>query len=303
MDRSTMSRISIGVVGDLHTHWDAVDVAQFDGSDYDLLYFTGDLGGGSRDSSLRIARAMSRLRKPALVMPGNNDAGDIAALSAELSYRQGMDWLSAARRGVAPGAGVDRQASVRLCGYSTHRCVNGDVDVTLIAARPHSMGGERLSFAPQLESDYGIDSIEASTRRLCALVDEAPSEQIVFLAHNGPTGLGDAPEAMWGCDFKPGGGDWGDPDLAAAIDHAVGRGKRVLAVVAGHMHLRTRQGAERPWCLERDGILYVNAARVPRIFAVDEDVHRHHVALYIRADGVEVEEVLVPESPPGDPAD
>ena len=42
-------------------------------------------------------------------------------------------------------------------------------------------------------------------------------------------------------------------------------GKRVLAVVAGHMHLRTRQGAERDWITERQETLFVNAARVPRM--------------------------------------
>jgi uncharacterized protein (TIGR04168 family) len=145
-------------------------------------------------------------------------------------------------------------------------------------------------------SGYGIDSIEASTARLLGLVDQLETEQVVFLAHNGPSGLGDAADAMWGCDFMPGGGDWGDPDLSAAIDYAVSQGRQVLAVVAGHMHLRTKAGNERPWRVERDGILYINAARVPRIFAAAGDVHRHHVALRITSAGVEAEEVLVPES-------
>ena len=42
----------------LNTHWDQVDVTQFSLTDYDLLYFTGDLGGGTSDSCLRMARAM-----------------------------------------------------------------------------------------------------------------------------------------------------------------------------------------------------------------------------------------------------
>ena len=100
-----MTAISMGIVGDLHAHWDAVDVEQFDDTVYDLLYFPGDLGNGSRESSLRMAREMSRLRKPALVMPGNNDVGDIAALAAELSYRKGLSWLAAARPHGMGGAG------------------------------------------------------------------------------------------------------------------------------------------------------------------------------------------------------
>jgi uncharacterized protein (TIGR04168 family) len=293
---SEMTGITIGVVGDLHTHWDEVDVAQFDRSDYDLLFFTGDLGGGSRDSSLRIARQMSRLRKPALVMPGNNDTGDIAELAAELSYRSGLNWLAAARRGQAVDAGGATEPTIRLCGYSAHRLTRAEVDVTLLAARPHSMGGAHLSFPGQLSSSYGIDSIDASRERLFELVDGVQTERIVFLAHNGPSGLGDEHDSIWGCDFRPGAGDWGDPDLRAAIDYAIARGRRVLAVVAGHMHLRTKAGTQRPWRIERDKILYVNAARVPRIFSADEEVHRHHVALRIGADGVEAEEVVVPQS-------
>jgi uncharacterized protein (TIGR04168 family) len=101
---------------------------------------------------------------------------------------------------------------------------------------------------------------------------------------------------MWGCDFKPDGGDWGDPDLAAALDYATASGKQVLAVIAGHMHLRTKLGSERPWRVERRGIMYINAARVPRITATDSDVHRHHVELIIDGGRVTANEVFVPQA-------
>ena len=52
--RSQAETFRFAIIGDLHTHWDAVDLARFSRSDYDLLYFTGDLGGGHVDSSLRI---------------------------------------------------------------------------------------------------------------------------------------------------------------------------------------------------------------------------------------------------------
>lgn len=288
-----MSLISIGVVGDLHTHFDEIDVAHFDRSDYDLLFFTGDLGGGPRESSLRMARLMSRLRKPALVMPGNNDTGNIDELAAELAHGGGIAWLSALRRGEESEVEGIGGVAVRLCGYSAHRLRRGAIDVTLVAARPHSMGGSELSFPAQLRASHGIGSMEESRRRLVELVDAIESPQVVFLAHNGPSGLGEHSHAIWGCDFRPGAGDWGDPDLAAAIDHARARGLRVSAVVAGHMHLHTRCGNERPWRLERDEVLYINAARVPRIFAAGNEVHRHHVALRIGIDGVHAEEVLL----------
>jgi hypothetical protein len=147
-----MSTTRIGVIGDLHTHWDELDVAHFDRSDYDLLLFTGDLGGGSRDSSLRVARMISRLRKPTLVMPGNNDTGDIGELAAELAHRGAIRQFSAIRQGrpdpsASPGQG---QPAVRLCGYSSHLLGQGPAAATLIAGRPHSMGGDQLSFGDHM---------------------------------------------------------------------------------------------------------------------------------------------------------
>jgi hypothetical protein len=206
-----MSTTRIGVIGDLHTHWDELDVAHFDRSDYDLLLFTGDLGGGSRDSSLRVARMISRLRKPTLVMPGNNDTGDIGELAAELAHRGAIRQFSAIRQGSSGSAGGSGSghSAVRLCGYSSHLLGQGPAAATLIAGRPHSMGGDQLSFGDHMAAAWTIGSLEESTARLMELVDQAETRDLVFFAHNGPTGLGDAPADMWGCDFKPGGGGLG----------------------------------------------------------------------------------------------
>lgn len=285
------SEFRIGVIGDLHSHWDEVDVAHFDRSDYDLLFFTGDLGGGSASSSLRMARVMSQLNKPTLVMPGNHDTGDISELAAELNHRRGIRKLTAIRTGASDGA--NDTAEVRLCGYSLHRLHRDAVDVTVVAARPHSLGGASLAFPEHMHRAYGIASLEESRERLYSLLNQVQTPRVMFFAHNGPTGLGNEPTDMWGCDFKPEGGDWGDPDLAAAIGYARAQGREVLAVVAGHMHLGTQCGRERPWLEHRDGTCFINAARVPRIFARASATHRHHVALTLTPAGVEAREVLV----------
>jgi uncharacterized protein (TIGR04168 family) len=282
--------IRLGIIGDLHTHWDQVDLRQFAAADYDLLYFVGDLGGGAADSTLRVARSIAQLSLPTLVMPGNNDTVDVNALAAELALQQGARQILALGQASAPAP-----PDIRLCGYSHHLLEAGDFAVSLIAARPHSMGGPSLSFPDYMVETYGIDSLASSTERLCQLVDEASADRLVFLGHNGPAGFGALPDAMWGCDFKPGGGDWGDADLSEAIAYAGARGKSVLAVVAGHMHLRTKQGSERPWMTHSEGTLYINAARVPRIFAGDDDVYRHHIAMTLGPEGVTAEQVLVPE--------
>ncbi len=278
----------LGNIRDLHTHIDTVDVQQLNRMDYDLLFFTGDLGGGSTESSLNMARMLSHLDGDVMVMPGNNDTVDIERLAAELTHRAGMNQIMAIARQ------SNHSNAIALCGYSLHRIAAGERRVSLIAARPHSMGGPELTFPDYMSQTYRIGSIDESTARLRSLVDQA-DEEIIFLAHNGPLGLGENPADIWGCDFKPGGGDWGDHDLAAAIEYARSANKRVLAVVAGHMHLKTKQGEERPWRVVDEDIVYVNAARVPRIFNGSDDVYRHHVLLSISEDAVSFEEVLLPQ--------
>ena len=115
----------------------------------------------------------------------------------------------------------------------------------------------------------------------------------LFLAHNGPSGLGSGRADIWGCDFKKDEGDFGDEDLRLAVDHAQSSGKRVLAVLAGHMHHAIKGGGERRWQIERDGVLYVNAARVPRIFEHEGRHVRHHIAITLSEQGARAEPVLV----------
>ena len=282
----------IGIIGDLHTYWDELDDVQVDESAYDLLLFTGDLGGGTPESCLRVARSLSRLKSRALVMPGNNDTVDIETLAAELRYRRGLRRLRGLRRG-GRETEEEEPEGARLCGYSGHRITHGTTDFTLIAGRPHSMGGPELAFPEYMQESWGVGDLNASRERLVALVEGSETERLIFLSHNGPTGLGDGPQDIWGCDFKPGGGDWGDPDLAAALAHARGLGKQVLAVIGGHMHHRTRGGGERPWRVDADGTVYVNPARVPRIFSSDAGTARHHVAMSVHSSRVDVKEVIL----------
>ncbi len=117
--------------------------------------------------------------------------------------------------------------------------------------------------------------------------------RLIFLAHNGPTGLGQSPTDIWGRDFQPVGGDFGDPDLEQAIAYARKQGKQMLAVVAGHLHQRTKSGQTRRWLVQRNGICYVNATRVPRIFQSGENQVHHHVRLELGETAVSVKEISV----------
>src|SRR5690606_6212912 len=101
---------------------------------------------------------------------------------------------------------------------------------------------------------------------------------------------------IYGCDFRPEEGDFGDSDLETALVHARARGVRVRAVVAGHMHHHLRGGGERRAYVVADGIHHVNAARVPRTRRRGELVEGHHVALTLTDADVTIEERWLPRA-------
>lgn len=278
--------MQIGVIGDIHGTWDAQDTVFFNASDYDALLFVGDLARIT--GSLPVARRLADLTKPAWAIPGNHDAVTLFQLVAELKSKP----LTARLGAIGMRWRVDRLADalgpVTLGGYS--RATLAD-NLGLIIARPHAMGPDRPYFRSYLKRVFGVDDFQTSQQCLCALVDDSPRD-LVFLAHNGPAGLGDTPTSLFGCDFDPTRGDFGDPDLRVAIDHARTTGRRVYAVIAGHMHHRSKHTGEwRQTTLRRDGTLYINAARVPRI--EDHGARRHHVCLSINAGSVTAQTIFV----------
>lgn len=292
--------LRVAVIGDIHLLWTEADTRYFNASDYDLLLIVGDLAAYAHRRALDTAARIARLRLPTLVIPGNHDGVTVAQLIAELSGNAALcDILSAGQERRCRQL-ADALAPVPLCGYSLHEFAARGESISLVAARPHSMGGPRLAFRRHLASRYGVRDLEESARRLCELVDRAASDRVVFLGHNGPSGLGAERGDIWGCDFRAEAGDFGDPDLAAAIAHARAIGKRVVAVLAGHMHHRLKGGGEKRTWLERRGeTLFVNAARVPRILRRADPPLHHHVRLELRGDHAEAREVLVAAPPDG----
>jgi uncharacterized protein (TIGR04168 family) len=285
----------IALIGDLHSAWDDVDTGYFNRTGYELLLFAGDLGGTGRRDGMQIARSIAKLTRPALLMPGNNDAGQYTVLSAEFAYRRVQaELLRDLKLTASPDAGrAIEPLGVRICGFSAHPVTLGDVDVTIVAGRPFAAGGGQFSSPETLALNFGIHSMEESSARLRGLIDQAPTEHLIFFSHNGPFGLGAAPDALWGRDFGPEPGDWGDPDLRDAIAHAGRRRRRTLAVVAGHMHWRLRTGGLRRFQEDRDGILYVNCAQVPRIVHSREGAARHHIALGVQDGRARIERIAM----------
>jgi len=273
----------IALIGDLHGSWDDADVRAFNASDYDLLLFTGDLGSGTGQNGVKIARSIARLTKQTIVMPGNNDANFLPEISAEFGHQRGIAELMklAARENF-------ERARIVLCGYRLHRLEIRGHDLTLLTARPCAMGGGEFSFPEQLARNYGIHDMQESTEALLRLMDRVQTKTLLILAHNGPRGLGARAADIWGCDFRDEEGDWGDPDLQLAVARARERGHSTT-VIAGHMHHRLRNGGRRTWQMRRDGVLYVNPARVPRIYAGADVELRHHAALELGSPGTDPE--------------
>ena len=225
------TELRLAVIGDVHRAWNAFDVAYFNTAKVDAVLFVGDLPDLNHRRAYTVAAQIAPLTKPTYVMPGNHDAVTLRQLLAELSGQRALCRMTS--RGHE--ARVDRlQAALgdaTLCGYSHHQLTD---EIGLIAARPHAMGAH-LTFAPYLTRRFQVRTMDESAAKLRALIETSPCSRLVFLGHNGPTGLGEASTDIWGCDFRRGGGDRG------AVLALLQRRRRALGV--RHLGRRRWSGA------------------------------------------------------------
>ncbi|KAF5956273.1 hypothetical protein HYC85_003498 [Camellia sinensis] len=116
---------------------------------------------------------------------------------------------------------------------------------------------------------YGVHDMEGSAKRIYeAALGTPKGHLIMFLAHNGPTGLGSNVNDICGRDWVFGGGDHGDPDLAHAISQLKETTKlSIPLVVFGHMHkeLAYGNGLRKMIVVGADNTIYLNGAIVPRV--------------------------------------
>lgn len=294
MNEDATQAATIAVIGDVHLFWDDADVAFFNDGGYDLLLFVGDLAGYTQLRGRRVARSLRQLRVPAMCIPGNHDGLHAFQLGAEIAPR-----AQRLRKAFCIGqerrcATLDRMlGDVELLAYSRRRLAPAGVPLNVVVGRPHSIGGRRLACIRYLAKQYGVDSMEASIMRMKHLIDSCDEAPILFLAHNGPSGLGDRADSIWGCDFRRKEEDWGDQDLEAAVEYAKRGGRTVLAAVAGHMHRETKSGRRRPAQMTKDGVLYVNAAEVPRHRKEEGVKRRHHVRLTVTTRSARAEDLWI----------
>ncbi len=247
--------LRLAVVGDIHNQWDSQDAEVLNHLGVDLVLFVGDFG----NEAVALVRQIAAVDCPMAAILGNHDAWYTATPwgRKRCPYdRRQEDWVSQQLEILA-------QAHV---GYGK-RDFPG-LNLSVVGGRPFSWGGPEWRYADFYGERFGISNFAQSSHRITTAAQSTDSETIIFLGHNGPSGLGDRAEDICGRDWNPLGGDFGDPDLTLAIAATKAAGKTVPLVAFGHMHhtLRHTKARQRQrLCVDGDGTIYLNAACVPRI--------------------------------------
>ena len=254
-DRTIASPATLVAIGDIHRCWREVDSAYLERTRPDLALFVGDLGDELREHDAegdKVEQTVERIagiEVPKAVILGNHDA-----------WRSfGEKQLSDALNSSLDALGSDHVA------YDVREVPSAGVSV--VGARPFSWGWPSLRSPELYDELYGVRTMRESAAAIVEAALSAQHRDLVILAHNGPTGLGSNSGDIYGKDFGKPGGDWGDHDLALALQRIEGFGLRVRAVIAGHMHhvLLHPRGAERTRFVRRGDTLFVNCAVVPRV--------------------------------------
>lgn len=255
--------IKIAVVGDVHDAWEADDGVALKHLGVDLVLLVGDFG----NESVEVVRAIASLDLPKAAILGNHDAWYSASewgkkrcpydRSQEDRVQQQLDLLGEAH-----------------VGYG--KLDFPSLNLTVVGSRPFSWGGSEWKNKEFYQERYEVTSFEESTRRIVEAASSAACENIIFMGHSGPVGLGEEPADPCGKDWHPVGGDYGDPDFASAIAQTRDNGKSVPLVAFGHMHHQLRHSDKlRTPVVSLQGTVYVNAANVPRIIQTETDRRRN----------------------------
>ena len=258
--------IRIAIVGDVHDQWEDADEIALKHLEIDLVLFVGDFG----NETVELVGRLAALDLPKAAIFGNHDAWYTAS-----------DW-GRSKSPYDPAVEDRVQQQIDLLGASSVGYGKLDFpqfNLSIVGSRPFSWGGPEWKYSDFYQQRYGIDSFAASIDRIVEMGMQATCEHLIIIGHNGPTGLGDEPESICGKDWGEPlvGGDYGDPDLAAAIARLQAQGKSMPLVTFGHMHHKLRHTKERlrQPIVVRPGTVYLNAARCPRIISTIERTVRN----------------------------
>ncbi|NET06107.1 MAG: TIGR04168 family protein [Symploca sp. SIO2B6] len=270
-------QIKIAVVGDIHNQWEAEDNFALKLLGVDLVLFVGDFG----NEAVEVVRLISHLDLPKAAIMGNHDAWYTASAwgrkKSPYNHEQ-EDWVQQQ---------LDLLGETHV-GYSYLDFPK--LNLSVVGSRPFSWGGPDWKNEEFLKERYGITNFEESTARILTAAKSTAYETLLFVGHNGPTGLGDLPESPCGKDWQPLGGDYGDPDFEEAIAKTQALGKKVSLVTFGHMHHRLRHTKERLRTMISTsplGGVYLNGASVPRIIETENDRLRNFSLVLLQGGVVE----------------
>lgn len=266
--------LQIAVVGDIHDQWDDQDESALLALGVDLVLLVGDFG----NEAVALVEQVAELPIPMAVALGNHDA-----------------WYSTTPWG-RQKCPYDRRYEDRVqqqlkalgtshVGYSKRDFT--ELQLSVVGGRPFSWGGPDWKHADFYTERFGVGSMQESSDRIVQAVRRSQFKTLIFVSHNGPSGLGHQPDDPCGRDWMPIGGDYGDPDLRNAIQFAKTLGKTVPLVAFGHMHhtLRhTRSHLRRRVHVDAEGTVYLNAACVPRATHIEGALCRNF-SLVSLADG------------------
>ncbi len=201
--------------------------------------FVGDLGEGD----LKTIKAIKKIPIPTAVILGNHDRG----------YDGSGDLLKIQLRMLGD----------LHCGWDLREW---DFPlVSVIGARPCSSGGG-FHLSKEVKAIFGPISLEESAEKIVLAAKKAHKDlPLIILAHSGPSGLGSEASSPCGRDWKRPYIDWGDKDLAIAIDK-IRMHKVPNLVVFGHTHheLKNNAGVRKTFARDQWGTAYLNTAAVPR---------------------------------------
>lgn len=268
--------LKIAVIGDVHDLWDADDGPALKLLGVDLVLFVGDFG----NESVEVVRAIASLDLPKAAIFGNHDAWYSATDwgRKKCPYdRQTEDWVQDQ---------IDLLGEAQV-GYG--KLDLPEFQLTVVGSRPFSWGGPIWKNGRFYQERYGVLGFEESTQKIVAAAEATAYDTVIFVGHCGPVGLGDRPEDPCGKDWMPIGGDFGDPDFTAAIAQTRELGKHIPLVAFGHMHHHLRHTKERlrtPVSISKEGTVYLNAARVPRIIKTETDCRRNFSLVTLQAEQV-----------------
>ncbi|KAL1563480.1 hypothetical protein AAHA92_05942 [Salvia divinorum] len=245
----------IAVVGDVHDDWSLEeDTKALQLLKPDLVLFTGDFGNENVD----LVESISNVDFAKAVILGNHDAWNTQKFSAREkdAVQLQLECLG------------DEHVGYRRMDFS-------NLKLSIVGGRPFSCGGRQVFRKKLLTARYGIHDMDGSAERIYqAAIGTPAGHSVIFLAHNGPTGLGSNMDDICGKDWIPGGGDHGDPDLARAISQLKETTKlSIKLVVFGHMHkeLASGNGLRKMIAVEDDNIVYLNGAIVPRVKTISSN--------------------------------